>query len=149
LLSSASFGKGNLETLIQNEHSNNQNNLEEINYIKDINYLKESLKKLKEEKYELYEEKTSEIRELKQQLFNLKTSIEQNEVLRASKVENEDKSKKIFELNLILNNKEVFHFYNHFRLKLIISRNFFNMKRITISYAKKIINMKSITFKKK
>ena len=78
-------------------------------YLKEISDLKESISILKSEKYELYEEKSNEIRELKQQILALKSINDKNENIRVSKslVENEDYRKKIYELEMIMNKQEV------------------------------------------
>lgn len=91
----------------QNNNINNNTNIDEQRYLRDIAYLEETLKLLKAEKYELYEEKTTEIRDLKLQVANLKTTLEKTERTSLVSSENEEKSKKIFELQLLVNNKEL------------------------------------------
>ncbi len=85
-------------------------------YLNQISELREQVKTLKNEKYELYEEKTSEIRLLKEQL-NLGR-------LNNLQLDNQEDKKKILELELTLKNKQVSEFsqpFLYFQLVLTCS----------------------------
>ena len=80
-------------------------------YLSQINELKETVKILKNEKFELYEEKTAEIRELKSQLNLGRYSM--NSLQSSQEIKNERneallvEKKKNAELKLSLKNKQV------------------------------------------
>jgi len=98
----------NLTNLTNLTNLNNSLNDETKAYLSQISELHETIKILKNEKFELYEEKTAEIRDLKMQLNSFGRSSTSS-FGGGIKLDNEEDTKKILELEVALKNKQVIY----------------------------------------
>jgi len=105
------FGEDFKLNLENNNPNSNSLNDETKAYLSQISELKEIINTLKNEKFELYEEKTAEIRELRQQLNKsyIRNSLDSTSASKISsnnRKDIEDKNR-ISELEVLVKNKQV------------------------------------------